>query len=213
MVDTHTVKLNLIGGGSALLAALGMRARHTISPTAPEEVRRGLRQQSVEAGPYQFVEWVPNDHITLKRFPDYWDKNAAYLDEVTFRRCRTRPSACRTCGAASSTTSSCWASRTSRRCEAAATCSSSDLAGRPLHLQQQQAALRQQAATPGAPARNRPPGDPPNDLLRDRRDRVRRSRRPELGVRSGLEADRRAGPRQGPCQAEGGRPRTGSRSS
>jgi len=31
------------------------------------------------------VEWVEKDHIALKRFPDYWNKDAALLDEVIYQ--------------------------------------------------------------------------------------------------------------------------------
>ena len=36
-------------------------------------------------GPFTFVEWVKNDHLTVKRFPDYWKKGLPYVDEVIFR--------------------------------------------------------------------------------------------------------------------------------
>jgi peptide/nickel transport system substrate-binding protein len=35
-------------------------------------------------GPFQWAEWVPGDHITLARNPNYWDTSLPYLDQVLF---------------------------------------------------------------------------------------------------------------------------------
>ncbi len=85
VVDTHTVKLNLRGGGSPLIAGFGMQAGHMLSPTARKKYGEDYGRNPVGSGPYQFVEWVQQDHITLKRNLNYWNKDAAYLDEVIFR--------------------------------------------------------------------------------------------------------------------------------
>jgi len=39
----------------------------------------------VGTGPFQFVEWVLNDHITVKKFADYRVEGLPYLDEIVFR--------------------------------------------------------------------------------------------------------------------------------
>lgn len=39
-------------------------------------------QKLVGTGPFVQTEWVQGDHLTFKRFADYWQKDLPYLDEV-----------------------------------------------------------------------------------------------------------------------------------
>ncbi len=42
-------------------------------------------RKPVGTGPFEFVEWVQGDHITLKKFAGYHRSGLPYLDSVTFR--------------------------------------------------------------------------------------------------------------------------------
>lgn len=39
----------------------------------------------VGAGPYKLREWVPGDHMTFERNPNYWQPGRPYLDTVVFK--------------------------------------------------------------------------------------------------------------------------------
>jgi peptide/nickel transport system substrate-binding protein len=41
--------------------------------------------QPIGTGAFQFGEYVQDDHLTIKRFADYWDKDHVYLDQVVLK--------------------------------------------------------------------------------------------------------------------------------
>ncbi len=41
-------------------------------------------EHPIGSGPYVLTEWVKNDHLTLKRNPNYWEKPFPYADELRF---------------------------------------------------------------------------------------------------------------------------------
>ena len=45
----------------------------------------GFADQPVGTGPYQLVEWVKGDHVTIERNPDYWGENPSNIDTVNYR--------------------------------------------------------------------------------------------------------------------------------
>ena len=90
--DPSTVVVHLKRGDATLLAAFVDRAGMMLSPTAVQQLGVKLAQTPVAAGsgPFEFVEWKRDDHLTLKRNPDYWRKDKAgrqlpYLDQLIYR--------------------------------------------------------------------------------------------------------------------------------
>ena len=45
---------------------------------------REMRQHPVGTGPFKFVEFKPNERITVMRNPDYWKKDRPYLDGIEY---------------------------------------------------------------------------------------------------------------------------------
>jgi len=65
----------------ALLTALASG----YSPIYPCHVSpREMRQHPIGTGPFKFVEFKPNEQITVARNPDYWKKGKPYLDGVEY---------------------------------------------------------------------------------------------------------------------------------
>ena len=88
VVDSHTVKLSLRRPDAALLATLTDRAGMMISPKVAQERGQELERNAKGAGtgPFEFVEWVRDSHLVIKRNDNYWNKQGGpYLDRVRYR--------------------------------------------------------------------------------------------------------------------------------
>jgi peptide/nickel transport system substrate-binding protein len=84
-VDPVTVRIVLKTPSSPFMAILTDRSGMIVSPKAAEAAGKNFALHPVCAGPYSFVERVPQDHITLQRFPDYWDAGRTKIDRVIYR--------------------------------------------------------------------------------------------------------------------------------
>src|ERR1051326_8896207 len=92
VVDPNTVKVTMKQPFAPFLASLVDRAGMMLSPTAVKAGGADFSRKPVGAGTgaLKFVEWVNNDHLTLERSPNYWQKDAdgnqlPYLDRIIFR--------------------------------------------------------------------------------------------------------------------------------
>jgi peptide/nickel transport system substrate-binding protein len=90
VVDENTVKFNLKQASSPLMSLLTDRAGMMVSTKAAEAAGDDFARKPVGTGPFSFVEWVKDDHLTVKKNATYWDKDASgaqlpYLDEIQYK--------------------------------------------------------------------------------------------------------------------------------
>src|SRR3978361_1224951 len=84
VVDPLTIKLVLKTPYSPLIAQLTDRAGMMVSPKAAKDAGDKFGLHPVCAGPYKFVERVPQDRIVFEKFTDYWNKDNVFIDRVVF---------------------------------------------------------------------------------------------------------------------------------
>jgi peptide/nickel transport system substrate-binding protein len=84
VVDKYTVKISTNRPDAGLPAAMAMNRGTAIIP-ADGAQKTDLNLKAAGTGPFRMVEYVPADHVTFERFPDYWGKPIPYLDRVTFK--------------------------------------------------------------------------------------------------------------------------------
>ncbi len=83
--DPMTVRIVLKTPTSPFLAALTDRAGMIVSPKAAQAAGKDFSLKPVCAGPFSFGERVAQDHITLERFPGYWNAGAIRFGKVIYR--------------------------------------------------------------------------------------------------------------------------------
>lgn len=92
VVDEYTVKVFFREPYAPFLDSLSQVYLGMASPTAVQKWGLDFQMHQVGTGPFMFKEYVPQDHLTLVRNPNYnWAPSAfehqgpAFLDEVEFR--------------------------------------------------------------------------------------------------------------------------------
>jgi peptide/nickel transport system substrate-binding protein len=83
-VDPLTVRVHLKSPYSPLLYQFTDRAGMIMAPAAIAKEGADFGRHPVCAGPFSFKERVAQDHITLDRFPGYWNAKAIHFDRVTY---------------------------------------------------------------------------------------------------------------------------------
>ncbi len=91
-IDASHVRFDLKQPFAALIATLADRSGMMLSPTAVQKLGATLYNAPVNAGsgPFAFSQWVRSDHLTLKKNPHYWQKDAQgnalpYLNSIRYR--------------------------------------------------------------------------------------------------------------------------------
>ena len=84
VVDPLTIKIVLKTPFAPLIAQLTDRAGMMVSPKAAREAGDKFGLHPVCAGPYKFVERVPQDRIVGENFPDYWNKEDVSIDRIVY---------------------------------------------------------------------------------------------------------------------------------
>ncbi len=91
VVDETTVRLLLSAPFAPLLDSLSQVYLGMASPTAVQKWGSEYQLHQVGTGPFTFAEYVPGDHLLLRRNPDYawgpsvYRHSTAQVDEIEFR--------------------------------------------------------------------------------------------------------------------------------
>lgn len=81
----YTVIIKLKRPQAPFLKNIAMSMFAIASPTAFEKGDDQFERNPVGTGPFEFVEWKPNDSITIKKFDGYWQKGLPKLNKIVFR--------------------------------------------------------------------------------------------------------------------------------
>ncbi|MGI8858210.1 MAG: ABC transporter substrate-binding protein, partial [Thermomicrobiales bacterium] len=83
-VDASTVKMTLAKPDPTIPGVLAW-TRYTPIVAKGAFEKLNVSSQAIGTGPYKLVEFVPNDHVTLTRNPDFWRPGLPYIDDITLK--------------------------------------------------------------------------------------------------------------------------------
>jgi len=83
-IDDYTVKVVLKNVNASIMTSLAMFTVNIVSPANAEKYKEDAFKNPCGTGPFKFVEWVKDDHITLEANEDYW-RERAKLDKLIFK--------------------------------------------------------------------------------------------------------------------------------
>jgi peptide/nickel transport system substrate-binding protein len=84
VVDPLTVRVVLKSPSAPFVAQLTDRAGMILAPEAILKEGKDFANHPVCNGPFSFAERIAQDHITLNRFPGYWNAGAIHFDRVIY---------------------------------------------------------------------------------------------------------------------------------
>ncbi|WP_375410969.1 ABC transporter substrate-binding protein [uncultured Methylobacterium sp.] len=85
VVDDLTFRINLKTPFAPLLAQFTDRSGMMVSPKAAQALGDKFSTAPVCAGPFKFVERVPQDRIVVERYDGYWNKDQIQIKRIEFR--------------------------------------------------------------------------------------------------------------------------------
>ncbi len=85
ITDGSTVRVTMKQPFTPFFAAVFDWSGFVASPTAIAKWGQDYGLHPVGTGPFRFVEYQKDDHTTVERNPDYWQKDLPFLDQITFR--------------------------------------------------------------------------------------------------------------------------------
>jgi len=83
-IDDYTVKLVLSEPNASIMTSLAMFTVAIVSPANAEKYKEDAFKNPCGTGPFKFVEWVKDDHITLVANEDYW-RERPKIDKLIFK--------------------------------------------------------------------------------------------------------------------------------
>ncbi len=83
-VDDYTIKITLSEEFAPFLTTIAMFTVYIVSPKNHEKWGAEASSHPVGTGPFKFVEWVKDDHITLEKFENYWGPKPK-IDKLIFK--------------------------------------------------------------------------------------------------------------------------------
>jgi peptide/nickel transport system substrate-binding protein len=83
-IDDYTVKIYMNVPNASIMLSLAMFTANIVSPANAERYGEDAFKHPSGTGPFKFVEWVKDDHITLEAYDGYW-KGRPKLDKLIFR--------------------------------------------------------------------------------------------------------------------------------
>jgi len=83
-IDDYTVKLVLKRTNASIMTSLAMFTVNIVSPANAEKYKGDAFKYPCGTGPFKFVEWVKDDHITLEANDNYW-RERSQLDKLIFK--------------------------------------------------------------------------------------------------------------------------------